>query len=278
MEPGTELVEVVYPWVAAIPGPCPIVGINGPQGAGKTTLVTGLVRRAAAEGRRWAAVSIDDFYRTRAEQEAIAQEWPDDPLAQVRGPPGSHDIGLGVRTLEALRRPQGEVAVPAYDKAAHGGRGDRRPTEEWPRVALPVERILLEGWLLGFPPVGAGGPLARVDPLLEAYRPWLALLAGMVQLRTSDPETVVRWRVEAEARMRATGRGGMSDREAEAYIRRFVPFYETYPEAMVARPPVPGRHLVLWLGSNREILEKAGSAAAIVGAVRGLRKKSPGPA
>jgi D-glycerate 3-kinase len=235
----------LFEWIAAVPGR--IVGINGPQGAGKTTLVRELVARASAKGRHWVGISIDDFYLTRAEQVALAGRFPDDPLAQVRGAPGTHDIALGVAVLDALGREA--VEVPVYDKAAHGGKGDRAAVG--PKIGGDVEKVLFEGWMLGFPSVGAKGRLARVDALLPAYEPWVRRLAGMLQLRVEDPAVVVRWRVEAEARMRAEGRGGMSDTEAEAYVRRFLPFYEVYPEALAARPPVPDWHRVMWVGEDR---------------------------
>ena len=44
--------------------PC-LVGIQAPQGAGKTTLVTHLLRQLPALGLTGAGVSIDDFYLTR---------------------------------------------------------------------------------------------------------------------------------------------------------------------------------------------------------------------
>ena len=43
-----------------------IVGIQGPQGAGKTTLTRALLDALPALGLTGAAVSIDDFYMTRA--------------------------------------------------------------------------------------------------------------------------------------------------------------------------------------------------------------------
>lgn len=51
-----------------------------------------------------------------------------------------------------LRRGE-NVKLPAYDKGAKGGRGDRRPEEEWREVDGKADLLLLEGWCVGFQPL-----------------------------------------------------------------------------------------------------------------------------
>jgi D-glycerate 3-kinase len=97
------------------------VGIQGPQGAGKTTLTQLLacVLRDVG-GLSVATLSIDDLYLSRAERGELAAHIH--PLFQTRGVPGTHDVALGVRVLNGLSRP-GSVAVPRFDK----GRDERAP-------------------------------------------------------------------------------------------------------------------------------------------------------
>ncbi len=244
----SSIADLVYTWLRA--HPARVVGLNAPQGAGKTTLCAELVRRGARDGERWVAISIDDFYLRRAEQAALAARYPGDPLAAVRGAPGTHDIALGVATVDSLIHHACISLIPRYDKSAHGGLGDRYPESDFTRVEPPVHRVLLEGWILGFAPQGATGPLARVDAALADYAPWTARLDALVQLRMTDPTAVLRWRVEAEQRMRASGRPGMSDEQVSAYIARFLPLYAVYPAAMAANPPV-FPYLHLWIGPDR---------------------------
>lgn len=237
------LLDATWPWVSALPPG--ILGLNGPQGCGKSTLAAALVARAAAEGRRWVAWSIDDLYWPRVVQAQLTAAHPDEPLLAVRGGPGTHDVDLGARILDALRAPTGTVALPVYDKAAHGGLGDR--AAETRPVQLPVERVILEGWMLGFPSVGGGLP---IDPRFAAYEAWTSRLDALLHLRVADPEQIVRWRVEAEQRMRAVRGAGMTDAQAEAYIRRFLPIYELYPRALAERDlGIPRREV--WLDAAR---------------------------
>ena len=97
------------------------------------------------------AVSIDDFYLTRADQEKIALLHSDNALLQVRGTFGTHDTDLALSTLKDLRqvgRGKQAVAVPVYDKSAFQGKGDRAPRDRWTVVDGPVDVVLFEGWNL----------------------------------------------------------------------------------------------------------------------------------
>ena len=240
-----------------------VIGIQAPQGSGKTTLVAHLLRLLPDLGLRGAGVSVDDFYLTRAEQLQLAAAYPDNELLEHRGYPGTHDVALGEATLFALRRlgpdAAGEsVAVPVYDKARHGGRGDRTPEAEWRTVAAPLDLVFVEGWMLGFTPVAE---LALQDPqlvpanrALSAYDRWLRLIDAFVVLRAIDSSFVLRWRVQAEEDMAAKGRPGLDRVAIEDYIRRFLPAYATYGGAP---PQLPSdRQLTIWLDGERRAVER----------------------
>ncbi|CAN0601380.1 unnamed protein product, partial [Ectocarpus sp. 12 AP-2014] len=113
-----------------------VVGINAPQGCGKTTIVSEMQRMLEKAGHQCVVMSIDDFYLTGAEQDALAARFPTNPLLQVRGNAGTHDLALALRTIRALTRGDDGtsddcVRVPRYDKSARGGKGDRAPEGEW---------------------------------------------------------------------------------------------------------------------------------------------------
>jgi D-glycerate 3-kinase len=67
-----------------------VIGLNGVQGAGKTTLVSALQKTLQEkEGLETLVLSIDDFYLTREEQVKLAKEHEDNKLVQYRGEPGT---------------------------------------------------------------------------------------------------------------------------------------------------------------------------------------------
>jgi D-glycerate 3-kinase len=247
--------DFVFAQVAAAATRPLVLGLQAPQGAGKTTLVTHLLRRLEARGLRAAGVSIDDFYLTRAEQLALAAAHPGNPYLEHRGYPGTHDIRLGTKTLAALKgiRTGAQVQVPVYDKSAHAGRGDRASEAAWRTIEGPLDLVVVEGWMLGFTPVSPTQlpdlHMAEPNRALAGYSSWYALIDQWIVLRAAEPEFVLEWRVEAEEKMKASGKPGLSREAIEDYVRRFLPAYRTYANGMAAgQPPA----LTVTLGRDRK--------------------------
>lgn len=233
-----------------------VVALNGPQGAGKSTLCAAAVEALVAVGLRAVTVSIDDFYLPYDAQRRLAERHPGNPYLEFRGYPGTHDVALGAATLDALRADTGDgVSVPAYDKSAHDGRGDRAPEAQWRRVTGPFDLVLVEGWMLGFAPVPTEAlPDARMAPsndALAGYEAWHRRCDALVHLVMNDASSVVRWRVDAERARRGAGAPGLSDEAARDYVLRFVPAYEVWVGPMRATPPVRGPRLTVLLGDDR---------------------------
>ena len=78
-----------------------IVGMNGCQGSGKTTLADYLRVVLQAEHQlRVVSISLDDFYLRKKSRGTLAAKIH--PLLKTRGVPGTHDISLALSTLAAL--------------------------------------------------------------------------------------------------------------------------------------------------------------------------------
>ena len=230
-----------------------IAGIAGAQGTGKSTLARALVAELTARSLRAVAVSLDDFYLTRAEREQLGRDVH--PLLALRGVPGTHDLALAHATFDALQSGSGgtAVAIPRFDKQ----HDDRAPRSAWPRFTTPCEVVLFEGWCLGSraaaDPHELSTPLNALerdedpDAVARAYSdaqlagPYQALFARigwLAFLRAPDMGSVLRWRTQQEDELRAaTGRDAsrVLDR---AGIERLVMSFERITLRMLATPPV----------------------------------------
>ncbi|MDP3738219.1 MAG: hypothetical protein Q8R02_12565, partial [Hyphomonadaceae bacterium] len=90
----------------------PVIGIAGPQGSGKTTLV----RAYASAHKGVAAFSLDDVYLPSSYRRLIADSVH--PLFVTRGPPGTHNLLQLNETLDDLQAAEGGSAtqLPGFDK------------------------------------------------------------------------------------------------------------------------------------------------------------------
>ena len=242
-----------------------IVGISAPQGCGKSTLCEQVEALFASEGFTAASISTDDFYLTRDQQIAVASANPGNPLLEMRGNAGTHDLELGSRTLSALKGAQTResmVSLPRYDKSAYQGKGDRAPASSWPQLQGPVDIVLFEGWGLGFSPIGATAAaavdphLVPVDAALEKYKAaWDDAVDVWFVVKVGDPEYAYKWRLQAERAMRNKGKPAMTDEQVVAFVDRFMPAYRAYLPGLYSQGPTTGgggRVLVVEVDANRE--------------------------
>lgn len=212
-----------------------ILGLSGLQGSGKSTLAQHLC--AMASPCSALALSLDDFYLSRAHRQQLARHVH--PLLVTRGVPGTHDVDALHRVLDALSQTQNfaPLSLPQFDK------GTDNPVDpsQWPRISEPPRLIVLEGWCLSVP---AQTQSALIQPInaLEAnedaqgiWRRWVnAKLADeyaglwqridhLVVLQAPGFEVVARWRDQQEQALR--------DRQApqamSAFeLARFIAHYE----------------------------------------------------
>lgn len=208
-----------------------VQGILGGQGMGKTTLGAVLSLLLGHLGYATVSLSLDDLYLTYAERQELQQQ---DPRLDRRGPPGTHDIKLGLQVLDQLRHAQWEerIAIPRFDKSLHQGAGDRTEPE-W--VEAPAI-ILFEGWFVGVRPINPAGfdqappPIVTLDDQsfardmntrLREYLPLWQRIDRLMVLQPVDYRLSLQWRKEAEHKMIAQGKAGMSDGAIEAFVEYF---------------------------------------------------------
>lgn len=225
-----------------------IQGILGGQGTGKTTLTAILALIVQHLGYRTIGLSLDDLYKTYTERLALQQQ---DSRLIWRGPPGTHDIELGIKVLDQLRRGAGEqgritnyqpIEVPRFDKSAWGGAGDRAQ----PEIVENIDIVLFEGWFVGVRPIdpsafdNAPPPILTADDRtfardanakLQDYLPLWQRLDGLILLLPTDYRLSQQWRRQAEQQMISTGKSGMSDETVDLFVEYF--WKSIHPELFI---------------------------------------------
>lgn len=231
----------------------PVFAISGLQGSGKSTLAGQIATRAEADGLRVAVLSLDDLYLTRDQRRQLAHEVH--PLLATRGPPGTHDVALGCRVLDALRDGQ-DIALPRFDKLAD----DRVADAAWTRVEGRVDLVLFEGWCLG---AVAEDESALVSPcnalerdedadgrwrrccneaLRRDYPTLWSRIDALWFLQPPGFDIVRTWRWQQEQAMvaRDPARGGMD----RAQLDRFIQHYERTSRHLLATLPATADRVV----------------------------------
>jgi D-glycerate 3-kinase len=248
-----------------------VVGINGSQGSGKSTLADLLVHvLGQACDIHALALSIDDFYLTREEREALARKVH--PLLATRGVPGTHDMNLALQTLSGLREWNGPVAIPRFDKA----RDDRYPEAQWDVVNRRVDVIILEGWCLGSdaqPEHELITPINSLesdeDPqgtwrnhvnrqLQQDYPELFSRVDAWIMLKAPSFECIFDWRLEQEQKLcRALEQQGRDSLAAGVMSRDdiacFIQHYQRITEHTLSSLP-DKVHFLFELDENREII------------------------
>ncbi|AFY54679.1 putative kinase [Rivularia sp. PCC 7116] len=206
-----------------------IQGILGGQGTGKTTTCKVLKLILSHLEYRTLNLSIDDLYKTYQARLILQQQ---DPRLIWRGPPGTHDVDLGVNILDSILQRQTIITVPRFDKSLHSGNGDRA----LPETVENIDIVLFEGWFVGAIPVNPGvfnnSPLPIIteadkqfakdmnDKLHEYLCLWQRL-DSLIVLNPEDYRLSLEWRKQAEHQMKASGKPGMTDLQIEEFVNYF---------------------------------------------------------
>jgi D-glycerate 3-kinase len=216
-----------------------IQGILGGQGTGKTTMSKVLSLILNQLGYRTLSLSLDDLYKTYSDRLVLTQQ---DPRLIWRGPPGTHDVDLGLDVLDQIRQSQSSVMVPRFDKSAYRGAGDRTT----PEMLTSVDIVLFEGWFVGVRPINADIFDTAPPPIftdedrafardmnrrLHDYLPLWERLDSLILLYPTDYRCSLEWRKQAEQQMIAAGKPGMNDAEIEQFVNYF--WRSLHPELFI---------------------------------------------
>jgi pantothenate kinase len=164
-----------------------VLGITGAPGAGKTTLVTGLLQAAAADpglAGRLAHVPMDGFHLTNAELDRLGRR-------DRKGAPDTFDAAAYAQVLANLRAvPRREVPAPAFDH----GVGEPEPGAI--RVGPDADLVITEGNYLLLPDPEWVPVRAQLDAV------WFCALDGEVRRERliarhvdagREPQAAIEW-------------------------------------------------------------------------------------
>ncbi len=228
------------------------LGINGAQGTGKSTLAD-FLRLVCTSMFDWnvAVLSLDDFYYTREERTALANDVH--PLLMTRGVPGTHDTVMLAQCLSELRRVRRheEVSLPRFDKAID----DRACDSRWPVVSGPIDLVILEGWCVGSQSQaeadfreainelergedrdGAWRRYAN-DQLRTHYAAIFDQLDMLVFLKAPSFDAILHWRLQQELKLAEKSPADSAGLMNKDDIMRFLQFYERLTRVNLATLP-----------------------------------------
>jgi D-glycerate 3-kinase len=217
-----------------------VLGINGAQGTGKSTMAKLLAILLEDRNYRVANLSIDDFYYSKAWRESLASTVH--PLLRSRGVPGTHDVSLALSILNQLSAAGAgdSIRIPGFDKA----HDDCLANETCRTVCGPIDVIIFEGWFVGVTPQTEKElqqPLNRLESDEDSDRRWRNYtnqqLAGdyqtlfaqfdmLLMLKAPDFEQVFAWRSLQEQKLRAKTEGTATELMDGNAIQHFIQHFE----------------------------------------------------
>lgn len=247
IDAGDVVADAVARWRGA---GARLIGLCGPQGAGKSTIAA---RLATLPGI--AVLSLDDLYFAHDVRARLASRVH--PLLATRGVPGTHDVALGMRVLDALLGGEA-VTLPRFDKATD----DPWPVADWAMVR--ADTVIVEGWCVGARaqddvsvPVNAleadedAGGVWRTyanDQLRRPYRALFDRLDRLALLLAPDWDTILGWRRQQERDLGAGPRTLTPDG-----VARFVAHFERITRHVAAEMPARA-DLVVRLDAARDVM------------------------
>ncbi|KMT65186.1 hypothetical protein XM47_10660 [Catenovulum maritimum] len=213
------------------------LGINGCQGSGKSTMAAFLESLLEQHwGLKVANLSIDDFYLTRKERKNLAEH--EHPLLMTRGVPGTHDVPLAIKTLNALATDKKRIPLVRFNKAID----DRAEEADWQYIDGAADIVILEGWCIGIEAQSEAelySPLNKLETEEDAKAKWrhfvneqlslqypslFNMLDSLVMLKAPSFECVYRWRKRQEEKLKLASKVQtyvMSDAELDRFIQHY---------------------------------------------------------
>lgn len=243
-----------------------IIGIQGGQGTGKTTLSDFLKEDLQAAGYKVVTFSIDDFYETYRKRQQLRKKHKNNPFYTIsRGLPGTHKVVLLSQTLKRIKAGK-RFELPLFDKSLYQGAGNVLKRKV--KIRERPDFVLFEGWCLGLPVVSSLSlqristknniDLKKLDPhkkyhpvvlrYTKSYQKLWKFLDYIIMLKPDSPELHQQWRWQQEEDLRYETGKGMTEQEIEKFVMPYLPF--TYVCYEKLKP-----NILLMVGRSHDVYE-----------------------
>lgn len=128
-----------------------LIGIQSPQGCGKTTICELLVAVLEVKYNfKVRSISTDDYYKPYSKLVELKNQ---SPYFKFRGPPGTHDVDLLYETLMKFKESKSGYHLEKFDKNLNAGNGDRVSHSSENFIKEPLDILICEGWFNGVMPL-----------------------------------------------------------------------------------------------------------------------------
>jgi len=232
-----------------------IIGVNGAQGSGKTTLCKLLVQIIGKLFNKTVLhLSIDDLYYSRNKRLSLSKAVHS--LLNIRGVPGTHNVDLGLSILSNIKNQTiKNINLPVFDKSID----DVLSSTHWKPIPQNIDIVLFEGWCVGAVPQTENAlksPINKLeetedikghwrqyvnDQLSNQYKALFSHIDYLIMLKAPNMECVFEWRNLQETKLKNTRKNNqrmMSENEIKHFIMYFERITRHCLQEMPARASV----------------------------------------
>ncbi|VAW64037.1 D-glycerate 3-kinase, plant type [hydrothermal vent metagenome] len=227
-----------------------IIGINGAQGSGKSTLSKLLLRvLKTVFNKSVLHLSIDDLYLSQKKRLHLSNTIH--PLLKVRGVPGTHDVELGIKLLNEINKSKNKkIKLPIFDKSID----DLLPQDDWLSIENKIDIVLFEGWCVDAK-AQSESELKKPINILEKkedtdlcwrtyvnlqlsnqYKKLFSYIDYLIMLQVPNMNSVFEWRSLQENKLQqreAENSKTMSEEE----IKKFIMYFERITRHCLSEMP-----------------------------------------